>query len=62
MPVPLTDSDLEDIKTGLAALQDVDEQLTKAELAGIDVAKQRVQADTAKKRLQGIKAAYFPGQ
>ena len=62
MPVPLTDSDLEDIKTGLAALQDVDEQLTKAELAGIDVAKQRVHADTAKKRLQGIKDAYFPGQ
>ena len=62
MPVPLTDSDLEDIKTGLAALQDVDEQLTKAELAGIDVKTQRAQADAAKKRLQGIKDAYFPGQ
>ena len=59
---PLTADDLDRINTSLNALTKADEIIKRAEVAGLDVGDQRDRSDALRKKFQGIKQAFFPGE
>ena len=62
MANPLTKEDLEAIKLAQDALQDVEENLGKAERAGLEVASLKERQQRLKGLLTGIRSNFFPGQ
>ena len=63
MPEPLLDQeDLEVLNEALARLEDNEENLNRAQQAGIDIADLRVRFDDDKAKIRRIKTAFFPGQ
>ena len=62
MPEPLLDSeDLEVLNEALQRLEDNEENLNRAEQAGINIADLRVRFDEDKAKIRRIKTAFFPG-
>jgi len=59
---PLTDDDFESIKQQLTTLDELDEQLRLAQLAGVDVSEQKKQARESRTSLNQLKTTYFPGK
>ncbi len=63
MPEPLLDDeDLSVLNEALQRLDDNEENLTRAEQAGIDIGPVKLRFDEDRRRIQRIKAAFFPGQ
>tara|TARA_Y100000310_G_C20513456_1_gene730012 strand:+ start:854 stop:1045 length:192 start_codon:yes stop_codon:yes gene_type:complete len=58
----LTQENLTQINESLEAIQDLEENLKRAEVAGLDVASQRSRLDATRDQLIRIKQAYFPNQ
>lgn len=63
MPDPLLDSeDLSVLNEALQRLEENEENLIRAEQAGIDIAPVKKRFDVSRQQIQRIKAAFFPGQ
>ena len=63
MPEPLLDDeDLAVLNEALQRLDDNEENLNRAEQAGIDIAAVRVRFDDDKAKIRRIKTAFFPGR
>lgn len=62
MAGPLGDKDLEDIQLRLDQLVVADEEIKKAERAGLDVLALKETARTQRNQLLRIKQTYFPGE
>ena len=60
MAAPLTKENLDEINTALKAAKDVKTIITRAKSAGLDVEELEQQLLDNEKRLQAIKAAFFP--
>lgn len=58
---PLGREDLNNINEALQMLKDNEEEIIKAEQAGIDMADQKEQSKLLKDRLTMIKRSFFPG-
>lgn len=59
---PLNSNHLVDIQRSLAMLDALDQQITMARQAGINVDKQAASATDSRQKLLAIKNVYFPGQ
>ena len=55
-----TKEDKTRINAALASIAEVKKEITKAKLAGIDVAAQEKELSEAESKLLGIKKVYFP--
>lgn len=62
MAGPLGDKDLVDIQLRLDQLVVADEEIKKAERAGLDVESLKETARTQRSQLLRIKQTYFPGE
>lgn len=62
MTSPLNDNDLDEINARLSDLDQADEIIKRAKIAGLDIAAQESSAKDARAKLQGIKGAFFPGR
>lgn len=63
MPEPLLDEDdLGVLNEALQRLEENEENLTRAEQAGIDVSAIKVRFDSDKDKIRRIKTAFFPGR
>lgn len=62
MPEPILDNeDLETIDGALQEIEDLQENLVRAEQAGIDVSRQRQRLENDRSQLRAIRQAFFPG-
>lgn len=62
MPDALLDNDdLAVLNDALQRLEDNEENLTRAEQAGIDIGSIRARFDEDKQKIRRIKSAFFPG-
>lgn len=62
MPEPLLDEDdLSVLNEALQRLEENEENLTRAEQAGIDIGSIRARFDEDKTKIRRIKTAFFPG-
>jgi hypothetical protein len=59
---PLNDSHLKQLNDALVAAKIARSQIAMAEAAGLDVAAQKAQLDTAEDQIRRIKSVYFPGR
>lgn len=63
MPDPLLDEeDLVVLNDALQRLEDNEENLNRAEQAGLDIGSIRARFDEDKLKIRRIKTAFFPGQ
>lgn len=63
MPQELLDEeDLQAIDNALEEVDELQEQLDRAEQAGLDVSQMRERATQARTRLRSIRQAFFPGR
>lgn len=63
MPEPLLDSeDLAVLNDALQRLEDNEENLQRAEQAGIDITAVKARFETDKAKIRQIKGAFFPGR
>ena len=60
MANPLTQDDKEQIERALVMIKDVQEDITRAEQAGMDVSAQKLKLAELQTQLQKIKGAFFP--
>lgn len=58
----LNEQDLQSIDLALVAIVDVEENVARAELAGLDMTRQKMQINETKQRLTLVKQAFFPGR
>jgi predicted negative regulator of RcsB-dependent stress response len=59
---PLTERDLEQINGALEEIERAEGVIAQAKQAGIDLARQEVEARETKEKLLRIKQAFFPGR
>lgn len=63
MPEPLLDAeDLAVLNDALQRLEDNEENLNRAEQAGLDIGSIRARFEEDKSKIRRIKTAFFPGQ
>lgn len=62
MDSPLKDADLRNINRALYELNELIDQLDKAERAGIDCTECRLRRDDLVAKLSAVKNEYFPGR
>lgn len=62
MAAPLTETDLEQIKANIQALDIADDAIKTAKQAGLDVTAQEENSKAQRAELLKIKQAYFPGR
>ncbi len=63
MPEPLLDTeDLDVLNAALDRLDDSEENITRAEQAGIDVTAVKERMNISRDQIRRIKTAFFPGQ
>ena len=60
LPSPLTQAHKEQIDSALKLLSQLEGQITKAKLAGLDTAEYEARKTDLETRLRKIKQAYFP--
>ena len=58
----LNEQDLQAIDLALAAIMDVEENVTRSEQAGLDMTQQKMRINETRQRLTLVKQAFFPGR
>lgn len=61
-PGPLGPEDLAQMKLGIDKLNEADNQIRKAQSAGIDMGKHATKTKELREQLTRIRQVYFPGQ
>lgn len=58
----LTADDLEKIKFAQARISEIEDEITRAEIAGIDVSAQKTALADRKAKLSKLRSAFFPNE